>query len=84
MIPFHRGLLLALYLGAARASLFPDRAAIFRQELAGPLEDYRIGLYDEEDLMSIVDQFMGPDWKPGKEWQKQMDALGFTRGNPGK
>lgn len=79
-----KALQLGLYVGAARADLSPAGVAVLRQELAGPLEDYRAGRYDEDDIIDIVDQVMPDGWQPTEEWSAALEAAGFTRGCPGK
>lgn len=84
MTTLNDALTLIIYVGAARADSTPEGAAVLRQELSGPLDDYRAGLYDEWDIIDIVDQLMPEGWAPSGDWERQLEALGFARGCPGK
>lgn len=75
---------LTLFVGAARASLSPESAAVLRYELAAPLEEYRAGRYDESDIIDIVRQLMPDGWEPAPEWEEALKNAGFTRGETGK
>ena len=73
-----RYMILTVYVGAARADCTPEEAAVLRQELSGPLDDYQAGWYDESDIIDIVNQLMPAGWAPSGDWKKQLDVLGFT------
>lgn len=76
-------LILVTYVGAARADCTPEDAVLLRHGLEGPLEDYRAGQYDEDDIIDIVNQLMPTGWSPSGDWKRQLDALGFTPGSAG-
>jgi hypothetical protein len=76
-------LVLVMYIAAARSDCSPVEAALLRQELQGPLDDYRAGRYGEGDVIDIVNQIMPDGWTPSGEWRNQLEALGFTPGHSG-
>ncbi len=84
MTAFEKALQLTLFIGAARAACTPERAALLRQGLTGPLEDYEAGRYGEEDVIDLVRQLMPDGWQPAPEWAEALKNAGFTDGDSGK
>lgn len=84
MTGFEKALQLTLFVGAARASCTTEEAALLRQGLMGPLEDYEAGRYDEEDIIDLVRQLMPDGWQPAPDWALALANAGFTDKDSGK
>lgn len=76
---------MTLYVAAARAAAGADPARVFAlRELVLPaLDRYRAHEIDESAVMDAVDEAMGGIWELPRDFQDQLDALGFTRRNSG-
>ena len=84
MSHFKKAIQLGLFVGAARASCTTEEAVLLRQGLMGPLEDYKAGRCDEEDIIDLVRQLMPDGWQPAPEWAEALEDAGFTDKDSGK
>lgn len=70
-----KALKLVTYVTASQYDADEEQSERFRKERPSRLEAYRDGELSEQDVISWINDVMGPDWKPSGEYGAFLEGL---------